>query len=114
MPPALGIAVRDSVTLEPEPSAVSVRNLRAWYGRQLVIEVAVLRNRMQEVVVGATVAGSVVTGDQDIYARNAKPILVRRHVGMVFRRANPLPTRSIYDECGARAAGPGGSTTGPG
>ena len=52
---------------------------------------------MHETIVGATVAGSVAINGQDVYARDAKPTLVRRHVGMVFQRPNPLPTRSIFE-----------------
>ena len=121
MPPAPGTAVQDPIALSPEPTAVSIRNLRAWYGRQLVIDIGSLEipayritaiigpsgsgkstllrcvNRMHEAIVGATVTGSVVIADQDIYARGSKPTLVRRHVGMVFQRPNPLPTRSIFE-----------------
>src|ERR1019366_7154215 len=35
-------------------------------------------------------------GDLDIY-RDAKPVEIRRRVGMVFQRPNPCPTMSIYD-----------------
>jgi phosphate transport system ATP-binding protein len=38
----------------------------------------------------------VRVGDLDIYA-DAKPVQVRRRIGMVFQRPNPFPTMSIYD-----------------
>ena len=34
--------------------------------------------------------------DLDIY-EDAKPVQIRRRVGMVFQRPNPFPTMSIYD-----------------
>ena len=35
-------------------------------------------------------------GEIDIY-NDAKPVEIRRRVGMVFQRPNPFPTMSIYD-----------------
>jgi phosphate transport system ATP-binding protein len=39
-------------------------------------------------------------GDLDIY-QDAKPVEIRRRVGMVFQRPNPFPTMSIYDNVAA-------------
>jgi phosphate transport system ATP-binding protein len=39
-------------------------------------------------------------GDLDIY-KDAKPVEIRRRVGMVFQRPNPFPTMSIYDNVAA-------------
>jgi phosphate transport system ATP-binding protein len=44
----------------------------------------------------ARVTGTVRIGDLDIYT-DAKPVEIRRRVGMVFQRPNPFPTMSIYD-----------------
>ncbi|HEV2359942.1 MAG TPA: phosphate ABC transporter ATP-binding protein PstB [bacterium] len=54
-------------------------------------------NRMHEVVPGARMAGRVLLDGDDIYAPSVDPVEVRRRVGMVFQRANPFPTMSIYD-----------------
>ena len=35
--------------------------------------------------------------DEDIYGNGVDPVAVRRKIGMVFQRANPFPTFSIYD-----------------
>src|ERR671916_1046612 len=53
-------------------------------------------NRMHEVVPGARAEGSVTLGDQDIYAKDADPVVIRRRVGMVFQKPNPF-SKSIYD-----------------
>src|SRR6202171_6091889 len=53
-------------------------------------------NRMHETNPIARVTGSVKMGEIDIYAGD-KPVSIRRRVGMVFRRPNPFPTMSIYD-----------------
>ena len=57
-------------------------------------------NRMHETNPIARVTGMVRIGDLDIYA-DAKPVEIRRRVGMVFQRPNPFPTMSIYDNVAA-------------
>ena len=63
-------------------------------------------NRMHEVVPGARAEGCVTLGDQDIYAKNADPVVIRRRVGMVFQKPNPF-SKSIYENVawGARING---------
>ena len=54
-------------------------------------------NRMHDTVAGVRVTGSVKLGDFDIYGPGSEPVLIRTRVGMVFQRANPFPTLSIYE-----------------
>ncbi|MDN5348405.1 MAG: phosphate transport system ATP-binding protein [Clostridia bacterium] len=54
-------------------------------------------NRLHEVMPGARAAGEVWLGDIQIYDRGVDPAVIRRRVGMVFQRPNPLPTMSIFD-----------------
>ena len=54
-------------------------------------------NRMHELIPGARVRGSVLLREQDVYARDADPVAVRRSIGMVFQKPNPFPTKSIAD-----------------
>jgi phosphate transport system ATP-binding protein len=63
-------------------------------------------NRMHEVVPGARAEGTVTLGDQDIYAKGADPVVIRRRVGMVFQKPNPF-SKSIYENVawGARING---------
>jgi phosphate transport system ATP-binding protein len=63
-------------------------------------------NRMHEVVPGARAEGHVMLGDQDIYAKTADPVNIRRRVGMVFQKPNPF-SKSIYENVawGARING---------
>ena len=58
-------------------------------------------NRMHETVPTARVEGSVLLRGTDIYASSVSPIVVRRHVGMVFQRPTPFPTMSIRDNVAA-------------
>ncbi len=53
-------------------------------------------NRMNDLVPGAKVHGSVRYHGTDIYDPSVDVIRLRRHVGMVFQKPNPFP-KSIYD-----------------
>jgi phosphate transport system ATP-binding protein len=54
-------------------------------------------NRLHEVIPAAKASGTVRLDGQDIYAPEMDPVLIRRRVGMVFQKANPFPTLSIYE-----------------
>ena len=64
-------------------------------------------NRMHELIHGARVEGRVLLDGEDIYAPGVDPVAVRRRVGMVFQKATPFPTMSIYDNvvAGLRLSG---------
>jgi phosphate transport system ATP-binding protein len=53
-------------------------------------------NRMNDLIPGATVEGSVRYRGQDLYASDVDPVQVRKRIGMVFQKPNPFP-KSIYD-----------------
>ena len=53
-------------------------------------------NRMNDLVLGAEVTGTVKYHDQDIYDPAVDVIELRRRIGMVFQKPNPFP-KSIYD-----------------
>jgi phosphate transport system ATP-binding protein len=53
-------------------------------------------NRMNDLVPGARVEGSLLYHGVDLYGADADPVEVRRRIGMVFQRPNPFP-KSIYD-----------------
>src|ERR1700694_1445157 len=58
-------------------------------------------NRMHETVPNANVKGKVQIADLDVYGKGVSPVWIRRRVGMVFQKANPFPTMSIYDNVAA-------------
>ncbi len=102
-------------------TTISVQHLNAWYGNaQALFDINLAMpersitalmgpsgcgkstfirtlNRMHEEVPGARITGEVMVDNVDIYGRNISAQLVRRHIGMVFQRPNPIPTRSIAD-----------------
>ncbi len=53
-------------------------------------------NRMNDLIPSATVEGSVLYHDEDLYGSKVDPVQVRKLIGMVFQKPNPFP-KSIYD-----------------
>jgi phosphate transport system ATP-binding protein len=67
-------------------------------------------NRMNDLIPGARVTGTVLYHGQDLYAKDVDPVEIRRRIGMVFQKPNPFP-KSIYDNVafGPRVLGMKGS-----
>ena len=86
-------AVKD-VNLTVEPRTVTAFIGPSGCGKSTVLRTL---NRMHEVIPGAHCEGSVKVDGTDLYADGVDPVAVRRLVGMVFQRANPFPSMSIYD-----------------
>src|SRR5690606_22068827 len=102
------------------PVVFEVRDLGVWYGdgqavRGVSLDIrqhevtafigpsgcgksTVLRclDRMNDLVPGARVEGTVTYHGVDLYGPGVDPVEVRRRVGMVFQKPNPFP-KSIYD-----------------
>ena len=53
-------------------------------------------NRMNDLVPGVKIEGSVRLDDEDIYDSQVDTTLLRKKIGMVFQQPNPFPM-SIYD-----------------
>ena len=102
---------------------IHIERLSAWYGAKKAIEditmgfeehevTAIIGpsgcgkstlirclNRMHETIPKARAAGKVLLDGEDVYQLPA--VSVRRRIGMVFQKANPFPTMSIYDNVAA-------------
>jgi len=63
-------------------------------------------NRMNDLIVGARVEGTLLYHGVDLYDERVDAVEVRRRIGMVFQKPNPFP-KSIYDNIsfGPRIAG---------
>jgi len=107
-------------TLQTDQIALTTRNLNVWYGDKLVVKdinIQIPRNkitaiigpsgcgkstflrcfnRMNDLILGARVAGEVLYHGQNIYDPGIDPVEVRRRIGMVFQKPNPFP-KSIYE-----------------
>ena len=53
-------------------------------------------NRMNDLIEGVRIEGSVRLDGHDIYSSAVDPVALRKEVGMVFQKPNPFPM-SIYD-----------------
>ncbi len=53
-------------------------------------------NRMNDLVEGCKITGEIKVGVEDIYQKGMDLARLRKNVGMVFQRPNPLPM-SVYD-----------------
>ena len=53
-------------------------------------------NRMNDLVEGVRIEGTINIDGQDIYGKDVDTTLLRKNVGMVFQQPNPFPM-SIYD-----------------
>jgi phosphate transport system ATP-binding protein len=104
---------------------LEVQNLNAWYGKTLAVKnisisiraqsiMAIIGpsgcgkstfirclNRMHEVSHGGRAEGRVILDGQDIYARDADPVIIRRRIGMVFQKPTSFPTMSVFDNVSA-------------
>ncbi len=55
-----------------------------------------LFNRMNDLIPGTRVEGSVIFEGMDLYGAGVDPVDIRRRIGMVFQKPNPFP-KSIYN-----------------
>jgi phosphate transport system ATP-binding protein len=86
--------VLHGVNVTAEPGKVTAIIGPSGCGKSTLIRCL---NRMHEEVRGARVEGKVLFDGIDIYAADVDPVEIRRRIGMVFQRANPFPTMSIFD-----------------
>lgn len=78
--------------------AVPARQVTAFIGPSGCGKSSFLRtmNRMNDLIDGVRVNGTVRLDDQDIYAPGVDLIALRKRVGMVFQKSNPFP-KSIFE-----------------
>jgi phosphate transport system ATP-binding protein len=102
------------------PAKIDVQQMNFYYGPRRVLENVSLQirphevtaligpsgcgkstflrsiNRMNDIVPGARLEGSICIDGQDIYAPSVDPVDLRRRVGMVFQKSNPFP-KSVFE-----------------
>lgn len=78
--------------------AIPSREVTAFIGPSGCGKSTLLRsiNRMNDLIDGVTIFGSIRIDNQNIYAPGIDLIELRKRVGMVFQKSNPFP-KSIYD-----------------
>jgi len=94
--------------LKAVPMDVLGRHITALIGPSGCGKSTLLRalNRMNDLIQGVRVTGTILLEGQDIYAPGTDVCELRKRVGMVFQRPNPFPL-SIYENVafGLRVAG---------
>jgi phosphate transport system ATP-binding protein len=121
--------IREAVT-RTDPPAIVLRNVNLFYGaKQALFDISLdigarqvtafigpsgcgkstlLRclNRMNDLIDHVRINGTLEVHGQDLYSRSTDVIDVRRRIGMVFQKSNPL-AKSIYENVvyGLRVAG---------
>jgi phosphate transport system ATP-binding protein len=115
-PPAAGLPV----SADEGPAKIDVVNMNFFYGATRVLHGVTLGvqpnrvtaligpsgcgkstflrslNRMNDIVPGARVEGSIRIDGRDIYGAGIDVVDLRRRVGMVFQKSNPFP-KTIFD-----------------
>jgi len=85
--------VLDGINLKVRPNEVTALIGPSGCGKSTFLRSL---NRMNDIVPGARVEGSIEIDGQNIYAPSVDPVDLRRRVGMVFQKSNPFP-KSIFD-----------------
>jgi phosphate transport system ATP-binding protein len=109
-----------SVPAPDRPTKIEAQDLNFYYGAKRALEAINLEiqtnlvtafigpsgcgkstflrtlNRMNDIIPGTRVEGSVRIDGQDIYAPGVDVVQLRRRVGMVFQKSNPFP-KSIFE-----------------
>jgi phosphate transport system ATP-binding protein len=85
--------VLDAITAEIRPNQVTALIGPSGCGKSTFLRTL---NRMNDIVPGARVEGTVTIDGRDIYAPAVDVVDLRRRVGMVFQKSNPFP-KSIFD-----------------
>jgi phosphate transport system ATP-binding protein len=117
--PALQVDLDDKPQVPPEPK-IEVQGVHFYYGKTHALKgidltinanrvtafigpsgcgkTTFLRslNRMNDIITGTRVEGSIKIDGRDIYASSVDVVDLRRRVGMVFQKSNPFP-KSIFD-----------------
>lgn len=83
-----------NVNIDIQPGAITALIGPSGCGKSTFLRTL---NRMHEMKPGGRVTGKVEVDGVDIYSPTIDPVVVRRHIGMVFQKPNPFPTMSIAD-----------------
>src|SRR3979411_3047040 len=86
----------DGVTLALEPKQVTAIIGPSGCGKSTFIRTL---NRMYEVSPNARLEGQLLLDGANILELD--PVMLRRRIGMVFQKAQPFPTMSIFDNVAA-------------
>lgn len=82
-----------NINIEIEPNEITAFIGPSGCGKSTLLRCL---NRMNDLVEGCRIEGSVLLDGNNIYGKNVDVNLLRKKVGMVFQKPNPFPM-NIYD-----------------
>ena len=85
--------VLDAINLKIQPNQVTALIGPSGCGKSTFLRSL---NRMNDIIPGARVEGSVLLDGKDIYSSGVDVVALRRRVGMVFQKSNPFP-KTIFE-----------------
>jgi phosphate transport system ATP-binding protein len=118
--PAVTRPATPAPAASPKPAKIDVTGMNFYYGMNRVLDGINLKifpnqvtaligpsgcgkstflrslNRMNDIIPGARVEGTVLIDDRDIYGSGVDVVALRRRVGMVFQKSNPFP-KTIFE-----------------
>jgi phosphate transport system ATP-binding protein len=118
--PAQAVRTGRQTTVVDHPVKIDVDTLNFYYSEKRALEDITLKiqanlvtafigpsgcgkstflrtlNRMNDIIPGVRVEGTVLIDGQNIYAPGVDVVQLRRRVGMVFQKSNPFP-KSIFE-----------------
>jgi len=104
----VNLSYGDNQVLHDVSIDVGERRVTAFIGPSGCGKSTLLRcfNRMNDLIEGVKIGGTIKVKGQDLYGRGTDVIDVRRRIGMVFQKSNPFP-KSIFENVvyGLRIAG---------
>jgi phosphate transport system ATP-binding protein len=83
----------DEISIKIQPNVVTAFIGPSGCGKSTFLRTL---NRMNDIIPGARVDGSVCIDGRDIYGPKVDVVAMRRKVGMVFQKSNPFP-KSIFE-----------------
>jgi len=94
----LNVWFEDNHVLKDMTLAIKANAVTAVMGPSGCGKTTLIRalNRMNEVIKDSRTSGEIYIGEQNIYDRDTNVYELRRKVGMVFQKPNPLP-KSIFE-----------------
>jgi phosphate transport system ATP-binding protein len=94
----VGVSYHGRPAIQDVTFDIRARQITALIGPSGCGKSTLLRafNRMNDLIDGAQVSGTITYHDVDLYGATVDPVEVRRRIGMVFQKPNPFP-KSIFD-----------------
>ena len=94
----LSVSYGDFVAIKNVNMDITKNKITAFIGPSGCGKSTLIRtfNRMNDLILGAKVNGTITYQGVDLYDKMVDPVQVRRRIGMVFQKPNPFP-KSVYD-----------------